>query len=112
MSADLYMELKRKVDRLDRAIESLARNGVAKAQTERDYRVALAQMMLQEIAAGCKVTVLGDLCRGDPHIADLKLKRDIAESTYETNIEAINAWKLQIRIIEAQIGREWGRRDE
>ena len=41
----------------------------------------------------------------------LKFERDTAEAVYDANIEAIMAWKLEAKIMEAQIGREWGRQE-
>ena len=53
------------------------------------------------------VTIISDVCRGQPRIAKLKIDRDIAESTYQSIIESINSQKLAIRVLEAQIAREW-----
>ena len=36
------------------------------------------------------------------------VKRDVAETIYEANKEAINTLKLQIRILDTQLSREWG----
>ena len=40
--------------------------------------------MLRLRAEGVPVTIISDLCRGNEKIADLKLKRDIAETLYES----------------------------
>jgi hypothetical protein len=53
------------------------------------------------------VTIISDLCRGDPDVAKLRLERDIALTVYESAQEAINCYKLQIRILDSQIEREW-----
>lgn len=45
---------------------------------------------------------------GIPSIAELRFKRDCAETIYKANQESINSIKLQIRILESQIEREWG----
>ena len=44
---------------------------------------------------------------GIPDVADARFKRDVAETVYKANFEAINSIKLQLRLIEAQIDREW-----
>ena len=54
------------------------------------------------------VTLISLIIHGEKSVAELRLKRDIAKTIYETNLEHINATKLQIRIIENQISREWG----
>ena len=46
---------------------------------------------------------------GIEEVADLRCMRDVAQTIYEANKEAINVLKLQIRILESQLQREWGR---
>jgi hypothetical protein len=38
----------------------------------------------------------------------LRFKRDVCETVYQANQESINVLKLNIRIIESQLQREWG----
>ena len=54
------------------------------------------------------MTIISDICRGNAEIADLRFKRDVAEVDYKAAQEAINSYKLQIKILEAQRAREWG----
>jgi hypothetical protein len=48
---------------------------------------------------------------GIPSVAEARFKRDVAEVTYKANQEAINSIKLQLRLIENQIQREWGQKE-
>lgn len=109
--ADLINDLQLLLQRINRAIDTLAANGKKLAEAERTYRVELAKQMLKMREAGMPVTLIGDMCRGDTQIADLKMARDTAEAVYNANLEAIQAWKLQCRLMESQISREWGRND-
>ena len=54
------------------------------------------------------IGMIDKTCYGHPEVADLRFQRDIAETVYKANIEAINSIKLQLRIVDAQLGREWG----
>ena len=45
---------------------------------------------------------------GDDDIVILRLERDIASVYYENAKEAVNVYKLEARLIEEQISREWG----
>ena len=108
---DLYNSLQTTLSRIDRAIDSLAANGRKLAQAEHDYRVALAKEILKLREASMPVSVIGDIARGTTDIADLKMARDTAQAVYDANSEAIQAWKLQARLIESQIDREWNRRE-
>lgn len=104
---DLMEEMAAKVGLLDTALRKLGERGRMHAQTERDYRVALAQKILIERDKGTPVTIISDVCRGSAEIAAKKFERDCAETNYEAAKEAINTYKLQIRILENQIEREW-----
>ena len=44
---------------------------------------------------------------GDPVISTLRKERDIAKVLYINAQEAINVRKLELRIVEAHLGREW-----
>lgn len=107
MAADLIQEIGAKSALLDAAIKQLGIRGRAYAQAEHDYRVAMRKRILEERAGGTPVTIISDLCRGDPEVAKLRLERDIALTVYESAKEAIQTFKLQIRILDAQIEREW-----
>ena len=54
------------------------------------------------------VTLIAQIIYGVPEVAELRFKRDVAETIYQTNLEHINKTKLLIRIIDNQIAREWG----
>jgi hypothetical protein len=112
MGQDLINDLQTLIIKMNKAVDVLATNGRKLADAERTYRMALAKEILKEREAGIPVTIIGDLSRGDSTIADLKFARDAAESVYDANNEAINVWKLQARLMEAQISREWGRKED
>lgn len=106
---DLINEIGQKSRMLDTAVKELGTRGRAYAQAEHDYRVALAEKTLLERDKGTPATICSDVCRGDRKIAKLRFERDVAEVVYRSALEAINATKLQIKILDAQVEREWGR---
>jgi hypothetical protein len=57
------------------------------------------------------VTLINQIIYGVPEVAKKRFERDIAETMYNTAQEKINTLKLQIRILESQIQREWGNND-
>lgn len=107
MAADLIQEIGAKSAMLDAAIKQLGIRGKNYAQAEHDYRVALSKKFLEYRADGMPVTIISDICRGLPDIAKLRLERDIALTVYESAKEAINGYKLQIKILDSQVEREW-----
>ncbi|HZK00620.1 MAG TPA: hypothetical protein VFC79_11455 [Tissierellaceae bacterium] len=101
---DLINELNHHRQSLNYAIKELGVRGQAKAEAERDYRIALAKEMLRLRAEEkTPVTIINDICRGKEDIARLKMERDIAESLYESNMQYIYSTKLNIDIIQNQI---------
>ena len=105
---DLINELNEKIALLNSAVKAFGNRGRSYAKAEHDYKVALAQKILIERDKGIPVTIISDICRGDKDIARLRFERDVAEVTYKAAMEAINSYKLQIKILENQIQREWG----
>lgn len=104
---DLYLQLQSRVALLDSAMKQIGLRGQKFAEAEHDYRVALAQKILAERDKGTPVTIIRDLCRGDKKVARLKFNRDCAESLYKAGLEACNVQKLQLRLLENQIDREY-----
>lgn len=105
---DLYQEILRLMAELNAAIGKLRKNGVALAEAERDYKITLRQEALKLRAEEMPVTLINSIIYGVPSVATKREKRDIEEANYEANKEFINICKLNLRILEAQLSREWG----
>ena len=112
MDSDLYSELQAKTAQLDMSIKMLRKNGSEYAKAERDYKILLRVECLKLRDAGMPVGIIEKICYGIPAVAEKRFQRDIAESVYKANQEAINTLKLEMRLIESQIQREWGQADE
>lgn len=104
---DLIKELERKTKQLDVSIKELRKNGTAFAAAEREYKIILRTECLKLKQDGMTAGMIEKTCYGIQVVADARYKRDLAEVVYQANIEAINAIKLQMRLIESQINREW-----
>lgn len=104
---DLIQELYELCDKLTVSGEQMKRYGREKAQAEYDYKIVLRQEALKMRANGEAVGMIDKTVYGIPEVAEKRLKRDIAETMYDTARESINTLKLKIRIIDAQISREW-----
>ena len=93
---------------LDSSVAAFSRRGRDYAQAEHDYKIAMAEKVLALRAEGYPVTLVPDLARGDRSVARLRLDRDNKEVVYKAAGEAIQSYKLQLRLLDAQIEREWG----
>ncbi len=108
MEMDLYQVLQSLTKKLEISIKTLRKSGTDYAQAERDYKVLLRQEALKLRDEGMAVTLIDKVVYGVPSVADARFKRDVAEATYKANQEAINSFKLQMRLTESQLQREWG----
>lgn len=106
---DLYSELQQKTRQLDYSVKELRNSGAAYAQAEKDYKMLLRVECLKLRDSGMAIGMIDKVCYGIPSVAEARFKRDCAETVYKANQEAINSIKLQMRLIESQINREWGR---
>lgn len=105
---DLFEELQIKINELNISIKSLRKTGTEYAEAERAYKVCLREHALKLRAEkNMPVTLIGQVVYGVPEVAEKRFTRDVAEAVYRANQEAINSIKLQIRVIEGQINREW-----
>lgn len=108
MECDLYNELNLKSAQLDTAIKQLRNTGREYAEAYTNYRMELAKELVKLKDQGYAITLAGDIARGKPQIARLKFDEIAKEAIYKANQEAILALKLQIKLLDGQISREWG----
>ena len=105
---DLYNELQEKCRLLDNSIKMLRKTGSDYAKAYTDYRKELAKELVKLKDEGYAITLAGDIARGKPEIAHLKFMEISTEAIYKANMESINVLKLQIKVLENQIEREYG----
>ena len=104
---DLYNEINEKCRLLDNSIKMLRNTGRDYAKAYTEYRMALAKELLILKNEGYAITLAGDIARGKPEIAHLKFEEISKEAIYKANMESINVLKLQIKILQEQINKEY-----
>lgn len=105
---DLNNELEQKVNALHVSVKKLRQSGTAYASAEKKYKILLRQECLKLRDEGMAIGMIDKTCYGIPSVAEARFKRDVAEAVYKANLEAINSTKVEIRILENQLNREWG----
>ncbi|MEJ7783393.1 MAG: hypothetical protein WKF96_01230 [Solirubrobacteraceae bacterium] len=80
------------------------------AEAERAYRAALAAKIVELKAGGMAVTACADVARGEPAVAALKHRRDIAEGVREAAGQA--AWRASADRKAEQSFLEWSARKD
>lgn len=109
---DLQNELTYKSNLLYKSVEELKNTGKRYADAYTKYRVELAKELVKLKDEGYAITLAGDIARGKPEIAKLKFDEISTEAVYKANLETINVLKLQIKILENQLQREWTTNEE
>ena len=105
---ELYDELEQKLRQLDASIRQLRKSGTEYAQAEKDYKILLRSECLKLRDGGMAIGLIDKVCYGIPAVAEARFRRDVCETVLKANQEAINSLKLQLRLIDAQISREYG----
>ena len=105
---DLYNELTIKTGELNTCIKQLRKTGTAYAEAEREYQIKKAEIALRLRDEGMPVGLIEMTLKGHKEVAPLMFKRDVASVIYDANKDAVQSAKLQMRLIENQIQREWG----
>lgn len=101
----LVNELNDLQSQLVTGVKLMADYGRKLAQAEYEYKIALSKEALRLKADGTPATLINLIVYGN--VAKERLKRDTAEVMYKTSVENINAVKLRLRLVQAQIDKEW-----
>lgn len=105
---DLFNEIQDLITKLNESIKVLAEYGRKYADAEKNYKIILRQEALKlKAEKNMAVTLIDKVVYGVPEVANKRFERDVAETMYNTAQEKINSTKLQIRILENQLNREW-----
>lgn len=109
---DLVNELNELCNKLSISGKQMQKYGNELAEAERNYKICLREEALKlRTTKDMPVTLINQVVYGVPEVADLRFKRDVAETMYKVSQESINTLKLKIRVLDAQIAREWGSRN-
>ena len=104
---DLIQQLFELSERCDELIKELAKQGDLLAQAQYSYYRQKAAVAFRLKDEGLPVTMIQQVLKGEPSVAILMRERDVAKSRYEATKETINVLKLQLKLSDNQIQREW-----
>ena len=91
---------------LTTALAEYKKRGIDYAKAYKNYRVLLSQELLRLKAEGMPVTIAYDIARGTEQVANAKEQEIITECLYKSCQEAINTYKLQIKILQENINKD------
>lgn len=105
---DLWQEIEYKEKQLDEALGTLRTNKIKFAEYNVNYYKVKAKRVLEMHKEGLPVTLITMLIKGDEEVNKAMFDRDCALAIADANAEAINVKKLEAKIINDQLNREWG----
>lgn len=104
---DLLEQMNNLNQLLTSALGEYKKRGCDYAKCYSNYRKLVAQELLKLKAEGMPVTIAYDIARGKEEVANAKEQEIISETLYKSCQEAINTYKLQIKILQEQINKEY-----
>ena len=92
---------------LTTALAEYKKRGTDYAKAYKNYRVLVSQELIKLKAEGMPVTIAYDIARGTEQVANAKEQEIITECLYKSCQEAINTYKLQIKILQENINKDY-----
>lgn len=104
---ELFAERERIKNSLERSLTRAYDNGIEAAEKTRNYRILLAQKILELKADGQAISIIDKIAKGDEAVAEAEFEMNVAEVKYKASNENIMAQKKLYDSIEADIKREY-----
>lgn len=99
--SEIIQEMRHTKTRLDGAIKELHKQAKAKANTERNYKVALRMEILKLKGEGHPATLILELAKGKEEIASLRFERDIAKGLYDSARESMQSLRVEASMLQS-----------
>ncbi len=90
-----------------KATRSLPEMAAKYAEAEAEYQRAKAVRVMEMRADGVPATLIQLMVKGDKAVNRKLFERDSAKSLYEATNKAIDTYKLDARLLESRIQRDW-----
>lgn len=102
-----WREIEDGIAYLQRRTEDMRASGQRYAEAEAEYRKRKAIAILDERQAGTPATLCKDIIFARPEMIEALTERNCAQALYDADREAINTEKLRLRVLDAQLARDW-----
>lgn len=99
-------EMNKLTELLNKANQELPKRAREYAEAYKNYRMILSKEIIIERDKGTPVTILVDIVKGKEEVAIAKQSEIITEGLYKSCLEAINSFKLQIKVLQERINRD------
>ena len=102
-----WQQIEAGIDYLQRRTEEMREHGQDAATADAEYRKEKALAILEEHQKGTPATLCKDVIYARRNVQEALMARNCTQAVYEADRESINTEKLHLRILDAQIARDW-----
>lgn len=106
-SIPLWVRIEECMRVVELALKEAKKRGKHMVDMEREYYTAKAIESLEMLDEGYANTFIQTVIKGRPGVADAMARYHEAEVLYKNAVEAVNVMKLKLRVLEAEMEREW-----
>lgn len=103
----VYQDLQRSRKLMQKASTELKDRGIALAKAQAEYQATKNKRALEMKAEGYSATIINMILKGDEEVSLKLFERDCAQVLYDSAKDALNVYKLDARLLEAQLERDW-----
>lgn len=105
----MWAEIQDTLSNLDLALSEAKARGLEYSRAEAAYYSAKDRRVRELMEDGLSATAIQMIVKGEESVNDkLQHYRDM-EVLYKNALEAVNVYKLRLRVLESQYEREWSR---
>lgn len=105
--SDLYVEREQLREKLNQCVLLMRKTGTEYAEADRAYNLAVRTAWMRLRDEGMPVGMISKVYKGEKEVADKRFVLIVAEGMRDANKEALLSYKLQLRLVEEQIQREY-----
>lgn len=108
-SVPLWVRIEECMRLTDKALAEAKRRGRIMVKKEAAYYTAKAKTSFTMLEAGYANTYIQQTIKGQTAVSEAMSEYHAAEVEYKNACEAVQVYKLKMRVLEAQYEREWAR---
>ena len=104
----MWAEIQETLSNLDLALAQAKARGLEYSKAEAAYYTAKDRRVRELMDEGYSATAIGMIVKGEESVNDKLQHYRNMEVLYKNALEAVNTYKLRLRVLENQFEREWG----
>lgn len=105
----MWAEIQETLSNLDLALSEVKARGLEYSRAEAAYYSAKDRRVRELMDEGLSATAISLVIKGEESVNDKLQHFRNMEVLYKNALEAVNVYKLRLRVLESQYEREWSR---